>query len=112
MLEENKVGQILYNKERDGTVESTERYIIPTSIPKFNIKALDVSAMNDDKREVLAVFHTEYKKYFKKRLKTIYSFEDWIDATYPHSIFSKDVPEKDRVEIKHRTFKMDNIQLI
>lgn len=114
MLKENVVGHILYTKEIDGKPEVTERFIVPTTIPKSNIKAIDVSEMNDEQREILVEYHKEYQEYYKAQIKRIFSFEDWIDATYPNSIFSELISfrEESRAEIKHRTFKIDNIQLV
>lgn len=111
-LKEKVLGNILYTKDKDGTPEVTERTILPTNIPHANIKAFDVTDMTDDQREVLAEYYEEYQKYFKTQMKTIFSFDDWIDATHPMSVFSSDIPEDERAKVKYRTFKIDNIQIV
>jgi hypothetical protein len=102
-LKENETGHILYTKEKDGTQEVTDRFVIPTSIPKNNIKAIDVTALEEDERENIGKLHAEYQTYCKLKMKTIYSFENWLEASHPDI----DIPE-----IKHRNFKIDNIQLV
>lgn len=103
MLKENEVGHILYTKTKDDMPEVTDRQIIPTHIPKCNIKAIDVSSLDEADRGVVAKMHAEYQGYYKVKLKTIFSFEEWIEQTYPGT----DLPE-----LKYRTFKMDNIQIV
>lgn len=102
MLKENQEGKIRYSKDTDSGVEVTERIIIPTSIPKNNIKAFDVSNLSEEDRNKMIELHKEYQQYFKAQIKTIFSFEDWIDASHPD----------DKMEVKYRTFKIDNIEIL
>ena len=101
MLKENQIAEILYTKDVDGKQEVTDRFIVPTTIPKSNIKAIDVTSLEESDRKKLAELHKEYQKYFKLQMKAIFSFEDWLEHT----------GEKVK-EVKHRTFKIDNIQIV
>jgi hypothetical protein len=102
MLKENQEGKIRYSKDKNGGIEVTERIIIPTSIPKANIKALDVSNLLEEDRNKMIELHKEYQQYFKTQMKTIFSFEDWIEASHPD----------DKMEVKYRTFKINNIEVL
>lgn len=102
MLKENEEAKIRYSKNKNGDVEVTERIIIPTHIPKPNIKALDVSNLSEEERERLIELHKEYQKYVKTQMKNLFSFEHWIDASHPN----------DQMEIKFRTFRIDNTEVL
>ena len=80
--------------------ESTERTIIPTSIPTTTVKAIDVSGLSKD--EVSEVVNTlvEYKQYYQSQKQRIFSFEDWVDHT-----------GKNIKPVKWRTFIANNIEL-
>ena len=104
MLKERQVQNVRYSKLNDKSgsldrLEVTERTIIPTFIPKPNVKAIDVTDLPLEKQWEMAEALIEYDEYVKERSKTIFKFEDWMEQT-------KNV----HVEPKWRTFKTENLE--
>ena len=106
MLKPLELQNIRYTKinESSGSLdrfETTERTIIPTFVPKPNIKAIDVTDLPEDERTELQTLLNEYNEYVQERHKAVFSFEDWAS----HS------KNKD-VSVKWRTFKLNNTEVL
>jgi len=107
MLKERQVQKIRYTKVNDNSgsmdrFEVTERTIIPTFIPKTNVKALDVTDLATEQQDEMAEALKAYNKYVVDRSKVIAKFEVWYEQTN-----GKSPPE-----IKWRTFKTDNTEVL
>jgi len=102
MLKQHELQKIRYSKidERVG-VQFTERDIIPTFVPQPNIKAIDVTDLDEGKQLEVQALLTEYSEYVKDFQKTMFKFEDWVQHT-------KDV----YIEPKWRTFKTANTKIL
>lgn len=82
--------------------EYSERTIIPTTVPPSNIKAIDVTGMDDEKREAIQTLLKEYSHYVEQCMETVYTFEDW---------FNHISGEKPTEEIQWRTFSIDKLDV-
>jgi len=107
MIKEHEVQNISYTKvnAKSGSLdrfETTKRAIIPTFVPKPNIKAIDVTDVDDESRAELQSLLNEYKEYVQERSKTIFSFADWVEH-------SKSIDVSD---LKWRTFKIDQLEIL
>ena len=103
MLKQHEAADISYSKDcgESGQLkrfEHTDRKIIPTFIPPENIKAIDVTGMSDEDISRLEDRLVEYAEYYKNAVKTIFSFNDWIEQA--HQEFA---------DVKWRTFKQSGI---
>ena len=98
MMEVDKVSSIRYTKADTG--EITDRLIIPTTIPTKNVKAIDVTSLNDSQRDELETLHTEYSMYRNRAIQNIYNFEDWVSMT----------TGKDSPDVKWRSFLAENVE--
>jgi len=106
MLKERTVQKIRYTKSNDKSgsmnrFEITERTIIPTFVPKPNIKAIDVTDLTEDQQNEMVTLLAEYNEYVVSVSKTIFKFEDWMEQT--KSMY---------VEPKWRTFKTENTEIL
>jgi len=106
MLKSHEIQNIKYTKDlgRSGEisrVEITERTIIPTFVPKPNIKAVDVTDLSPEDRDALLALLIEYNEYVVSKTESIFNFEDWV----AHSALVD-------IQPKWRTFKLDNLTLI
>lgn len=95
MLTESKVALIKYE---DSKGETTCREILPMSIPKDAIRAIDVSHLSFEEKTKLAEQVAEYKEYMANIIKSAFTFENWVDHSYG------EVPD-----LKWRTFKVSKI---
>lgn len=106
-MKSSELTHILYERATDlvgGTKgEVTERYIIPTFVPQPNIKALDVTDLTEEEREMLQTAYAEYAEYYKQAASTLFSFEDWLS----HSRGDEAKPT-----LKWRTFKLENVKVL
>jgi len=107
MLKEGEIQNIRYTKANadSGTMdrfEVTERVIIPTFIPKPNIKAIDVTDLSEEDRIQLQDMLKEYNQYVKDCSKTTFSFDKWAE----HS------KNTDISNVKYRTFKLDSTEIL
>ena len=103
MLKQHEAADISYSKDVGGSgqlkrFEHTDRKIIPTFIPPENIKAIDVTGMSDGDVTRLECRLAEYAEYYKVAVKTIYSFNDWMEHT-----------QQEYADLKWRTFKQSGI---
>ena len=76
-LTKHQIATIKYTNAKG---EESVRDIIPTSVPG-NIKALDVSSMDADTKELLQTRLEEYSKYTKEIMADMMTFEAWLKAT-------------------------------
>lgn len=104
-MKANEIAHIEYRRSTDlggGEVgEVTERWIIPTFIPTTNIKALDVSELSEEEQQKFAALWSQYQQYYREAAKTLFDFETWVEHT-----------TDEKVDVKWRTFKSDNITLL
>ena len=104
-LKANSVVDIVYTKttkvDDEALLETTSRTIIPTTVPNWNIKAIDVTEFDPEQREELSTYYQEYSGYLKNHMKLAFSFEDWLAQ-------SKQI----YLEPKWRTFKLDQTEII
>jgi hypothetical protein len=98
-LNQHEITSIKYTKESTG--ETTSRVIIPTFIPKPNVKAIDVTDVDHEGRMALLQQLKEYGKYVQAHHKAMFSFEDWAEHTCSQE-----------VSVKWRTFKIENTEII
>lgn len=106
MLKERKVQNVRYTKMNDNSgsldrFEITNRTIVPTFVPKPNIKAVDVTDLSLESQQEMAEALDGYDSYVKEQMKTVFSFEDWMSHT-------KNI----HIEPKWRTFKVANIEVL
>lgn len=105
-MKKSKLTEISYTRTTDigGTKgEVTHRYIIPTTLPINNIKALDVTELPSDDMLLLERLYQEYTEYVEQQLSTMFDFNDWVQHTQNIDISSK---------IKWRTFSPSSTQEI
>lgn len=95
-LKTGLVTSISYLKEDDETL----RTIIPTSVPT-NIKALDVTGLEEPVQQQVAESYQEYAEYLKLHMKQAYSFEDWLEHTKGLEL-----------DLKWRTFKPEKTKVL
>lgn len=96
-LTENQITTIVYENETKG--ETTTRVIIPTSLPKDNVRAIDVDDLSPSERDEMARLYSAYRQYTKEFMAKMFNFEDWAE----HSIGVK-------IEPKWRAFKSSGLK--
>ena len=84
-LQSNTVNHVSYTRttttKSGKTGDKSERFVIPTRIPKDTVTVIDVSALTEDDRSVLVNALSEYQAYHKERMNAIMKFEDWYEHT-------------------------------
>jgi len=95
-LVKHKEATIVYTKKNG---DASTRTIVPTSVPG-NVRALDVSDMDVDTKELLLSRLEDYSKYTHEILASMMTFEKWLDATHSKQPID---------DIKWRTFIAENI---
>lgn len=115
-LKTNRLAHIRYTRATDfggGTKgEVTDRVIIPTYIPGEAVKALDVSDYSEKDALTLQTLAQEYNEYVENKMRTVFSFEDWIDHTYGSKMSSPVYEAIQKNGLKFRTFKPKNTEVI
>lgn len=81
--------------------ETSDRYIIPMSVPKDSIRAIDVTDLDEEARQLMERRVAEYKEYMGNILKSAFTFENWVDHTY-----------NTEVNPKWRSFKVNNTTVL
>ena len=102
-MKQSEITKIQYTRSTNigGTQgETTTRHIIPTFVPSANVKALDVSDLDEQSRDLISFLYKEYADFYTQQLKNIPSFTNWLEQT--QGVMMED-------DIKWRTFKLDNI---
>lgn len=95
-LTENQLTTIVYEKESG---ETSARVIIPTKVPTDLIKAIDLSELDPAERARMANLHEEYRQYVAAQLKTLLTFENWVDHSY-----------NEEIKPKWRSFKVSGLR--
>lgn len=95
-LTENQITTIVYNNENKK--ETTTRVVIPTSIPKDTVRAIDVDDLSPADRVEMQELYSEYRDYTTGFMATMFNFEDWVE----HSKGKK-------VQPKWRAFKQSGL---
>jgi hypothetical protein len=98
MLSEGILTPIVYTSESKG--ETSTRTIVPMSVPKDNVRAIDVSELSEKDQQAMAELVVGYKEYLAGIFETTFKFEDWASHT-------KEID----VHPKWRTFKVSNIKV-
>lgn len=102
LLKAHTIQRVTYC-DKDGNL--SDRTIIPTFVPRTNIKAIDVSDLNEEERVVMLQQLLDYQEYVAAVTKTIFSFDNWRDHTKPDN-------ETADISPKWRTFKIDKIEVL
>ena len=55
--------------------------VLPSFIPDYSKRVLDVSECSQQQRELIADKYSEYFKYCELAAKQTFSFEDWVEHT-------------------------------
>lgn len=107
-LKSKEINKIRYTRSTNlGEGEAgdvTERYIFPFFVPPPNVKAIDVTGWKKEAREDAAKIFREYAEYYEQQMKTVFTFEDWLE----HRFGSKKAVDP----VKWRTFKLENIEVL
>jgi hypothetical protein len=98
IINEAELTSIVYTSE--SKKETTTRVIVPVTVPKDSIRAIDVSNLTDEEQQSMVKLVAEYKSYLDIAIASTYKFEDWAEHT-------KGVV----IHPNWRTFKVSNIQL-
>lgn len=86
-LTENQITTIVYDNENKG--ERTTRVVIPTSVPKDVIRAIDVDSLDPAERTAMLEMYNQYREYTQQYIATMFKFEDWVEHTKGHEIKPK-----------------------
>lgn len=85
-LTEATLTTIIYEKE---TGDTSSRVIIPVSVPKPNVRAIDVSELEPDDREKLRGLYAEYRQYTEAFMAGMFNFETWVEHTKGETVHPK-----------------------
>jgi len=77
--------------------KNSARFIIPTTKPTSNVKAIEVTNLSNVEREKMVLLVKEYNQYVSDQQRTIFSFDNWIDHT-GHD-----------VDVEWRTFRSESL---
>lgn len=99
IIEKNKQYKIDYVKANG---EATQREIIPLNESPKNIKALDITGLDESQKQFVLDTQTDYQAYVTQFLTTMFDFETWFEHTA-----ATPFPENLR---KYRTFTVDKIK--
>jgi hypothetical protein len=79
--------------------DSSDRFIVPVSVPSHLVNAIDVTELPEQERMGLATARAMYGEYIQGILKAAFSFEDWAEHE------GRTLP----AELKHRSFKVQGL---
>lgn len=88
MFKDHVINHIEYT---NGKGETSEKRVIPTYVPKKNVKAINVSHLSEEQQAGFVVLVTEYQEYIKQQQANMFSFEDWIDQSYGEEILESEI---------------------
>lgn len=77
------------------------RTIISTTNSYQNLKAADITELNEDKKTEMVSLFKEYDEYVHQHMSKMFSFNDWAEHTTGHP-----------VDVKWRTFKQANTVVV
>lgn len=89
--------EVTYTKPSTGEV--TDRVIIPISQPTPNVKAIDVTDLNQNERAEMVEIFNEYQDYVDTCIKRIFTFEDFVSQTTGRDM-----------DVKWRTFNVNGLE--
>jgi protocatechuate 3,4-dioxygenase beta subunit len=96
ILSEAKLESIIYT---DSKGDVTLRTIVPTSVPRDTVRAIDVSELPADDQRQVQVLVEDYKEYVAVHMNAMFNFEQW--CAHAHQI---------SFDPKWRSFKVDSIK--
>ena len=85
ILTEAKITRMNYNEAG----EQTTRTVIPMSVPKDFMRAIDVAELDPEAQQRMETLIAEYKEYMATIMKSAFTFENWVDHTYNEEITPK-----------------------
>jgi hypothetical protein len=97
-LNEGVLTSIVYTSESKN--ETKTRSIVPVTVPKDSVRAIDVSALPTEEQELMATLVAGYKEYLAGIFTGTFKFEDWVEHTTGMEISPS-----------WRTFKVSNIKV-
>lgn len=95
-LVENSITSIVYESSKQVT---SARMILPTSIPKTTVTAIDLSEVDIDMRQHIQQLAEQYSEYKRNFLASMFNFETWVEHTTGETL-----------NLKWRSFTLDKIQ--
>ena len=87
MLTESTLTNISYQSDRDG--KKSDRAIVPVSVPKDTVRAIDVSELSAAQQTEMVRLVSEYKQYMDTIFKSAFTFENWVEHTYHETVIPK-----------------------
>lgn len=96
-FEQGELFDITYLSESKNEV--TQRQIIPTSVPKTVMKAIDVSELSVGEQLEMKALYKEYAAYYANYMDNAFNFETWCEHSKGKTISPK-----------WRAFRLDNIK--
>ncbi len=82
-----KLAQILYNNV--SKKETTTRTVIPTFVPRQNVKTIDVTELSEGDRIKMQALFEEYARYYDDFVANAFNFETWVEHTTGENITPK-----------------------
>lgn len=87
MLTEANIAHVLYKSDKDG--KKSDRVIVPVSVPKDTVRAIDVSELTSAQQDEMSRLVAEYKQYMDTIFKSAFTFENWVEHTYQETVIPK-----------------------
>lgn len=98
ILSKNQVYNVNYTKANG---EVSTRDIIPITEAPKNIKALDLTGLDDNEKRYVIEKQKEYSEYVEQFLANMFTFDTWYEhvngAKFPEQL------------LKYKTFTVENI---
>lgn len=85
---------------KDSGDRSLRTIISTTEFPR-NLRAADITELNEDEKSEMVSLFKEYDEYVHQHMSKMFSFNDWAEHTTGHP-----------VEVKWRTFKQANTVVV
>jgi hypothetical protein len=85
---------------KDSGERSTRRIIPAVTIPS-NIRALDVSDLNESDQNHMCDLYLQYQQYVDTHARTLFAFQEWVEHT-----------SGEQLQYKWRTFKSSNMKMV
>jgi hypothetical protein len=86
---------------RKDSGETSTRTIIPTTSVPQNIRAVDISSLDEGGKTHITNLFAEYNEYVDLCISKMFSFQDWVEHT-----------SGEHIEPVWRTFKRDNVTIL
>lgn len=95
-LTESQIVPVIYE---DASTKITSRVILPTSVPRDTVKAIDVTDLSPSERDNIQQLYVEFAQYRQDAFDRLFNFEDWVSHTH-----------SELIEPKWRTFKVTGLR--